>query len=112
MKFWRGLVGVSRLDRVRHEEVRRREGIKMKLASRADMRVLRWFGHVERIHVPYGQKDVDGGSKWRAGTRETEVKLDGLCEGGHGQQRNDGGSCATMREISERVESPGTCVTE
>ena len=28
------------------------------------------------------------------------------------QQRNDGGGCATMRKISERVESPGTYVTE
>ena len=26
--------------------------------------------------VPYSQKGVDGGSKWRAGTRETEVRLD------------------------------------
>ena len=55
---------------------------------------------------------VDGGSKWRACTRETEVRLDGWCEGSLGQQRNDGGGCASMRERSERVESPGTYVTE
>ena len=30
-------------------------------------------------------KGVDGRSKWRAGTRETEVRLDGWCEGGLGQ---------------------------
>ena len=48
--------------------------------------------------VPYGQKDVNGGSKWRAGTRETEVRLDGWCGGGLGQQKNDGGGCASMRE--------------
>ena len=36
------------MDRVRNEEVRRRAGIEMELASRADQRVLRWFGHVER----------------------------------------------------------------
>ena len=59
--------------------------------------------------VPYGQKSVDGGCKWRAGTRETEVRLDGWCKGDLGQQRNDGGGCASMRE---RVESPGTYVTE
>ena len=59
-----------------------------------------------------GQKGVDGGSKWRAGTREKEVRLDGWCEGDLGQQRNDSGGCATMRERSERVESPGTYVTE
>ena len=57
--------------------------------------------------VPYGQNGVDGGSKWRAGTRETEVRLDGWCEGGLVQQRNDCEGCATMRERSERVESPG-----
>ena len=49
MKCLRSLVGVSRMDRVRNEEVRRRGGIKRELASRADQRVLRWFGHVERI---------------------------------------------------------------
>ena len=27
--------------------------------------------------VSYGQKAVDGVSMWRAGTRETEVRLDG-----------------------------------
>ena len=31
------------------EEVRRRVGIERELASRADQRVLRWFGHVERM---------------------------------------------------------------
>ena len=49
MKCLRSLVGVSRLDRVRNEEVRRRAGIEMELASRADQRVLRWFGYVERM---------------------------------------------------------------
>ena len=49
MKCLRSLVGVSRMDRVRNEEVRRRAGIKMELASRADQKVLRWFGHVERM---------------------------------------------------------------
>ena len=41
MKCLRSLVGLSRMDRVRNEEVRRRAGIQMELASRA-----RWFGHV------------------------------------------------------------------
>ena len=31
------------------------------------------------------------------GTRETEVRLDGWCEGGPVQQRNDGGGCTSMR---------------
>ena len=46
------------------------------------------------------------------GKRETEARLDGWCEGGLGQQRNDGGGCTTMRERSERVEMPGTYRTE
>ena len=62
--------------------------------------------------VPYGQKSVDGRSQWRTGTRETEVRLDGWCEGSLRQQRNDGGGCATMHERSERVDIPGTYVTE
>ena len=49
MKCLRSLVGVSRLDRVRNEEVRKRAGIEKELASRADQRVFRWFGHVERM---------------------------------------------------------------
>ena len=47
--FLRRIVGVSRLDRVRNEEVRRRACIESGLASRAVQRVLRWFGHVERM---------------------------------------------------------------
>ena len=49
MKCLRSLVVVSRMDRVRNKEVRRRAGIEKELASRADQRVLRWFGHVERM---------------------------------------------------------------
>ena len=30
--------------------------------------------------------------------RETEVRLDGWCEGCLRQQRNDGGGCAIIRE--------------
>ena len=39
MNCLRNLVGVSRMDRVRNEEVRRRARIEMELASRADPRV-------------------------------------------------------------------------
>ena len=49
IKFLRSLVEVSRMDRVGDEEVRMRAGIERELASRADQRVLRWFGHVERM---------------------------------------------------------------
>ena len=49
MKCLRSLVGVSRMDRVRNEEVRRRAGIEIELASRAEQRVLKLFVHVERM---------------------------------------------------------------
>ena len=47
MKCLRSLVGVSRMDGVGNEEVRRRAGMERELASGADQRVLRWFEHVE-----------------------------------------------------------------
>ena len=72
MKCLRSLVGVSRMDRVRNDGVRRGAGIEMELA----------------------------------GTRETEVRLDGWCEGSLGQLRNDGGGWASIRERSERVGEP------
>ena len=34
------------------------------------------------------------------------------CECGLGHQRNDSGGCASLRERSKRVESPGTDETE
>ena len=49
MKCLRSLVGVSRMDRVRNEEECKRAGIEMEFASRVDHRVLRCFGHVERM---------------------------------------------------------------
>ena len=37
------------MDRGRNEEVCIRAGIERELSSRADQRVLRWFGYVERM---------------------------------------------------------------
>ena len=37
------------MDRVRNKKVHRRAGIERELVSRSDQRVLRWFGHVERM---------------------------------------------------------------
>ena len=37
------------MDRVMNKDVRRRAGIVRELASRADQKVLGWFGHVERM---------------------------------------------------------------
>ena len=66
----RSLVGVSRMDRVRNEEVRRRAGIERQLASRADQRVLRWFSYVERMNEYHTARrvlisEVSGGRERR-----------------------------------------------
>ena len=111
MKCLRSLIGVSRIYRVRNEEVRRRAGIEMELASRADQRVLRWFGHVERIDEYRMARrvlmaEVSGG---RVQGRPRLSWMDGV-KVGLWQQRNDDGGCATMLGRSERVESPGTYV--
>ena len=53
------------MDKVRNEEVRRRAGIERKLASRADQRVLRWFGHVEKM------------DEYRTARRELIAKVSG-----------------------------------
>ena len=47
--------------------------------------------------LPCGQEGIDGRSQWGTGMRETEVRLDGWCECGLRQHRNDGGGCATMK---------------
>ena len=44
---------MSRMDRVGNEEMPRRAVIERELASRVDHRVLRWFGHVERMNEYY-----------------------------------------------------------
>ena len=49
MKCLRRLARVSRMDRVRNEQARMRARIERELASTADQRILRWFGHVERM---------------------------------------------------------------
>ena len=49
MRCLRSMAGVSRMDRVRNEVVRQRTGVEVELATRVDMNVLRWFGHVERM---------------------------------------------------------------
>ena len=91
------------MDRVGNEEVRRRTGIESEVARRADQRVLRWFGHVERMDehlmaIRVLMAEVSGGQeRWRPRL----FWMDG--EGGLGQQRNGGVGCAPMYERSERV---------
>ena len=85
MKCLRSLVGVSQMDRVGNEEARRRAGIERELASRADQRVLRWFGHVERTDEYCMARrvlmaEISGGwikafYSFRPGCRQSGVRL-------------------------------------
>ncbi len=58
MRCLRSMCGVTRMDQVRNEEVRRRTGIVKELAERAEQGVLRWFGHVERMEEKHFVKKV------------------------------------------------------
>ncbi len=49
MRCLRSMVGVTRKDRVRNEEVRMRVGIVRKMSERVDQRVVSWYGHVVRM---------------------------------------------------------------
>ena len=49
MRCLRSMCGVTRRDRIRNEEIRRRTGVPRGLAGRADQCLLRWYGHVERM---------------------------------------------------------------
>ena len=65
VKCLRILVGLLQVDKVRNEEVHKRAGMETELASRVDKRVLRWFGHVERMDEYHMAKRlfVDGRRK-------------------------------------------------
>ena len=60
------------MDKNRNEEVRR-----IKIWNRKGTGEWSVSGSGENSSLPYGQKGVDVGSKWRAGTELTEVGLDG-----------------------------------
>ena len=92
--------------------MRRRAGIESELASRADQRVLRWFGHVERMDEYRMARrvlmaEVSGGrvrGRPMLGWMD-DVKLD------LGNRRM---TVEATRQCTkeERVECPGTYVTE
>ena len=93
-----------------NEDVHRRVGIERELASKA--RVLRLFGHVERMDDYRMARrvlmaEISGG---RVRGRQRLGWMDGVKVASG--NRNDCVGCASMREKSKRVESPGTYVTE
>ncbi|GBP89015.1 hypothetical protein EVAR_36609_1 [Eumeta japonica] len=50
MRSLRSKCGVSRKDRGRNSEVRERGGLKEDVVTGAERRILRWFGHRERVN--------------------------------------------------------------
>ena len=98
MKCLRSMCGVTRMDRVRNEVVRERVGVPERLSKRIDRKVLKWFGHVERMGSERMTKrvymsEVEGNRgrgrppfRWRDGVRracaEREMGLEearGVC---------------------------------
>ncbi len=49
MRYLQGMLGVLRMDRVRHEDVRHRTDVERKLPERVDQRMLSWYGHMIRM---------------------------------------------------------------
>ena len=93
---------LSRMDRVKNEEARKRSGIERKLASRADQRVLRWFGHVEtrdkyRMARRELMAEVSGGrvrgTPWLSGMDGVKVAL-----GNRGMTMEAARQCAKDRK--------------
>ena len=89
--------------------MRRRAGTEGKLGNRVDQRVLRWFGQVERMDeyrmaIRVLMAEVSGG---RVRRRPRLVWMDGVKVA-----LGDRGMTAEAARQSERVESPGTYVTE
>ena len=62
MKCLRPMVGVTRWDRIRDEEIQSTAEIEATLAEKVDRRVLQWFGHVERIDAGRWPRKVKAAS--------------------------------------------------
>jgi len=49
LDFWRRACGVSRIEHVRHDEIRRRSQRKKDIMDTINMKRLIWYGHVQRM---------------------------------------------------------------
>ncbi|XP_076038213.1 uncharacterized protein LOC143023538 isoform X2 [Oratosquilla oratoria] len=99
MKCLRSMIGVTRLDRVRNEEVRRRTGVERELGDRVDERVLGWFGHMERMSEERLVKEVWNAEvegvnmrghprmRWMDGVKGALQKKKNVCGGRTGEDR-------------------------
>ena len=98
------------MNRVRNEEVHRRAGIKRKLASRPDQRVLRWFGHVEIMDEYHMARRVLM-AKVSGGRVRGRPRL-GWMDGVKVSLGNRGMTVEAARKCAKIRKSPGTYVTE
>ena len=56
MCWLRRLMGISRLQHIRNDDIRARTGMQVTIVDRIKARRLRWFGHVSRMgsnKIPY-----------------------------------------------------------
>ena len=57
-KCLRSMCGVTRMNRVRNEEMQRRIGVIIEWAGQAEQCILRWFGHMERMEEDWLVKRI------------------------------------------------------
>ena len=50
MSWLRRIIGVSRLQKIRNDDIRKRLGQEISLNQRIQERQLKWFGHVSRMN--------------------------------------------------------------
>ncbi len=68
MRCLQSMLGLSRMDSVRNEGVRRRTEVERKLPERVDQRVLSWYGHMIRMDEDYMTR------MWRAKVSGVKVR--------------------------------------
>ena len=85
MQMLRWIVGVSKKDKVRNAEIKRRCGVEDIVEKVREAR-LRWFGHVSRRDDGKAVKGIIGMEVEGSRRKETKTKMDRLCEEGYGRE--------------------------
>ena len=91
------LVSVSRMERIRNE-VRMRADTERELASRADRRVLRRYGHMERMDECHMARRVLMTDEVEGGYGVDLGYVGWIGEGGQRRQKDNDGGCVTDRK--------------
>lgn len=105
MRCLRCMCGVTRINRVRNEEVRR-TGVSRELSGRVEQSVVSWFGHVERMVTRIMRADIYEWSE--VGRKPTDERDgDGYCEGSFKWKMYIGRAREVSCAWSKQVESNG-----